>query len=1110
MSDVARQLDLGELEGAADIAGTPFATPSQQFSPASSCATLSTAGPIRFVAGGGQAAGQSQGHCDESDLDSDSMASLQLALVGASSSRWDGAQGSSYRRKRPVMVEALAAACRTRGGYMPAADQWGVLTNLVEPMSGATAWLSGMHGVMAAEIVAANSGTFPSAALSDDFTKAALGHLATNADYLDALRNTLQDALPGVAISMASDYIPSRASGVLVPAPRAAALSPEDEQFASQLRTELKRLQQEYKEISAEQERLQQRRDRAAAECSRIGPLLGPAVANAQTAAATPEQKQTATQMQQQFSAAKQTLDTAKQDLQAISQRCSSNVSSSIAVRQQLQGMTSSSAAASSSAERVKAMLHPALGKLCTAHDCVMLKLFAALDVVYGIASPLQQVKFFELAQGKGVGVPADESVREFAARVKLHGSTLLNGDPGREYSQFFAGLADKQTGEEGKRAIQCDEKGQLTIDEAVKQVELIEFRQLEDLRMRAATGDPQAAAELRRRAAALGKKATKTTPAAAELPKGSKDTKAPATSRAYHPDPDHPQARCKLHRKHWHTNAECFTQQSKGGANVAAMPAMASGYGEMAPVAAAAAAPGFVNATAAMDALACMLAERLQLAGQPWQDPIAAAAAAGPSRAAVPFRSGLPGGIPGATRPRPPNPPSPHGQPCTICGYRPGHGTGFCYFEHPDKAPGWRPSTAVAPGLIAHWQQRRRALGLPHLEPKAAAVANVGLAAPYDPYGSSSSTGGYICLPAIAQWESVRELHYLDDTVQIRTTIDPQTGQVQQMVAAMPRSFVQYPQGQPSNSRRVVQQATGQLPITAGVPGEPGVNGAADIAAPEPNAASNTIGAKRSSAAREQQDAAAADIAADAAAAAEQQPEAKRVRWRRGLELHPNALGSQQRGSAVQAQAPSAEEITSAVVDLQQASNVLCLDTFINRNAATGVSLCLPDGRWQLPMLFASDTGATFGVIMDAYRRDIQLPYKPSVMTLVLADGKRGDVLGITAPVELVFAKGTPHQRSIRYQFLVLPGRCRFYNLLLAKNAMKEVGGYVDPAESAFYYRTGPGQGAPKHALPVRCAVPADLATATDCANTLQHILAVARAYTNYTVAAAGGCCRQ
>lgn len=228
-------------------------------------------------------------------------------------------------------------------------------------------------------------------------------------------------------------------------------------------------------------------------------------------------------------------------------------------------------------------------------------------------------------------------------------------------------------------------------------------------------------------------------------------------------------------------------------------------------------------------------------------------------------------------------------------------------------------------------------------------------------------------------------------------------------------------------------------------------------------------------------------------------------------MEVHPKALGSQQQqASGVPVQAPSAEEITSAVADLQQAANVLCLDTFINRNAATGVSLCLPDGRWQLPMLFASDTGATFGVIMDSYRTDINLGYKPSVMTLVLADGKCGQVLGITDPVELVFAKGTPHQRNIRYQFLVLPGRCRFYNLLLAKNAMKEVGGYVDPAESAFYYRTRPGQGAPKHALPVRCSVPADPSTAADCANALQHILAVARAFTNYTAAAASGCCRQ
>lgn len=151
-----------------------------------------------------------------------------------------------------------------------------------------------------------------------------------------------------------------------------------------------------------------------------------------------------------------------------------------------------------------------------------------------------------------------------------------------------------------------------------------------------------------------------------------------------------------------------------------------------------------------------------------------------------------------------------------------------------------------------------------------------------------------------------------------------------------------------------------------------------------------------------------------------------------------------------------------------------------------------LPDGRWQLPSKVVTDTGATFGVSFEASCKGVGLQYSTCGVSLVLADNSNVRILGITDPVKLVLARGTANERSILYRFLVLPGEGKHYRWLVAKNALLELGAYVDPAESAFCYRTLPAKDSPKHTLPVNCSVSVDQADPADCLHMLQPVVAV------------------
>ena len=79
----------------------------------------------------------------------------------------------------------------------------------------------------------------------------------------------------------------------------------------------------------------------------------------------------------------------------------------------------------------------------------------------------------------------------------------------------------------------------------------------------------------------------------------------------------------------------------------------------------------------------------------------------------------------------------------------------------------------------------------------------------------------------------------------------------------------------------------------------------------------------------------------------------------------------------------------------------------------------------------------------------------------------------GISDPVRLVFAKGTPNERSIWVRFLVVELAAVMFRLIIAKNVLKKIGGYVDPATNRFCYRPDPADLKRIHGIPVRTEVP-------------------------------------
>lgn len=1069
LKDVCIDLDYKLLTDSyleAEFCSTPFLTPLQRFVETPRCSTRHTFPSVVFPSSSNlDYTSPDDYEADYGDTIED-MAGLQLAVVG-SSGRWDGSQGPSYWRRKPQMREAIAGQLRGRGGHMQAADQLCTLENLIEPASGAAVWLTRLIEHLRPEIAAASRDLFPSATLTDELAAVALGHHVTSAEYITALRESLAKALPLAAITLASDYTPSRASGTLVPVSRTTVMVQSETdrvmrdellQMVSVSRADLdscdsavKKQQSKVDALEAQVAEATERLLDAASSSSAArldsngdgdGDGDGSGGVQAAKDATTAEAVGSGpvhALLQQSLTLLEEDLAKAMSRLEELSKQRRSAFATHLQTMQQLKAIEMPVQPRAATVETVKAFLHPEYSRLCTAHDCILLKVFAIMDVVYGISTTLQQVKFSELKQGKGVGVSAEESVSEFSARIAMHVQSSLTMDPDLALVQFFDGLHDSTLASAAKETLERDSTKVMNLHTATELVMLMETRQLQNLKLQATNGNAAAAAELKRRASMGNKKTIKDTKPEPPAPKPTK------AQREYHPDPNHPEGKCRLpgHGKgQGHSNRECY----KGGlVNPAyATPMAANAIVGPVPYNA------YFNADTKPHALMPdpMVAVLQQLAN--------ALSISQKGRTQSPAKTH----------------PTAAGHKCTICGFPSGHPNGFCYYEYPEKSPTWTPTTNAKPELIELWSLRRQQRNLPPLAPRQVPpryqpAANfvyprqqpaAGFSYPTAPHVPLPPPPAYPALPApldpmvnVAQYNNTGGVPTLSavaklDLSQFNRTASAVAG------AVMPRSFLQLPH-----------------PSTSALPHQPY---AADMSAADdaPEGADAVEGVSAGGVGGEHR---------GANRAGYDRGLAKRLRFSDELDMR-NAI-----------QAPSLTEVEAMMAEMEYAQQVPCLDTFINNSAATGISMQLSDGRWQMPSKAITDSGATCGVTFEASCKGVGLAYSECGVTLVLADGSSVRILGMTDAVKLVLARGTPFERTIVYRFLVLPGEGKHYNWLIAKNALLELGAFVDPAESAFFYRVRAGSDSSKHSVPVRCSVDIDQADPADCLHMLQPVVA-------------------
>jgi len=946
------------------------------------------------------------------------MGTLQLSLT--TSNKWSGLEGPEYWRRKPTIEEAIFANIRVKGGVVIAVDQISIIASYVEPQSGAFKWLESMREGLTEDIKNATKGIYPQHTLTPEFKQLALGHHSQDGDYVSRLEDTLKTALPPDAIAKAVLHMPSKTSGALVLLPQAQPkqLTPQQQWLLKEYRAHQNQLRDEYQALQSRAKQLKTAQARYTTYTNRRAEA---------DAIADPQAKQQAIAA---LGAAPSALNPAQAAelngsgsqgfklLQEINE-CEAKVA-------ELENATAT-IVDPRAVEAIPAFEHPTTGRLVTPHDAVILKLFAALDIMYGTADPITQAKFNELEQGKGANVPADESVREFAARIQLHANACTNLQPGAAVTRFFAGLADRDIANEAKRTLQYDKNQAQSLANAADLVQLALYRKLEDLRNRASGGDMKAAEELKKLTSTRGKSSTGT-------PKDEPNKTRPKVLS----NKDHPKSLCTMHPNSYHTNEDCKTQKKlkeKGAAGATVRTMVAA-----------------VEPNS--DTIERLVQQVNQLSFQ-----VAAAMAGGRPGRGLPPLAGS-------------NPSAPAGR-CNFCGFIPGHPNGKCNFDNPAQAPSWIPGDRSAPHLVAHWRKRREEAGLPPLpwpRPRGAVAAPVGLALPAPGYGDQQLPLDHIALPMVATlddgWDTANPILMAatlerepQACVQLRSYLQKPKADQQPAVAANPPvlpSKTLHPSALPPslNPERTTGPSHTQAIVDTPVRAELMLARDSDILerlrlrnAADSHLAVNPSTPHTAGGAR------------------------KRLRFADEANSETNHVEA---ASLAKAPHAGSSQQGTSMPDILGDDVVVCLDTFINRNPAEGVSIRLPDGRLQQPDGVVADSGATFDVADYVCVKDMGLHHRPVNVSLILADASKIPVKGITDPVGVLFGKGTPHQREVLTRLLVVDNTSSLFNILISKRTSRKVGGYVDPAKDTFFYRPDPADVERLHGLPVRTFIPA------------------------------------
>ena len=183
-------------------------------------------------------------------------------------------------------------------------------------------------------------------------------------------------------------------------------------------------------------------------------------------------------------------------------------------------------------------------------------------------------------------------------------------------------------------------------------------------------------------------------------------------------------------------------------------------------------------------------------------------------------------------------------------------------------------------------------------------------------------------------------------------------------------------------------------------------------------------------------------------------------------------------------------------VAEYMAASEAPGMHTFVGNAPEQGVSIETSDGRLLLIPRAVEDTGCVPTIITASFAKQAGIhwrPFAPGQAPRVRdIAGKPADFVGMTTPITLVLASGTPHEVRLEQPqgCLVMGGDSAtdMYDMVVGRRALLSVAGFVHPLTRQFVYSPNlRNNDLRTHTLPVRLGAPgasqpASANAAADC----------------------------
>lgn len=395
----------------------------------------------------------------------------------------------------------------------------------------------------------------------------------------------------------------------------------------------------------------------------------------------------------------------------------------------------------------------------------------------------------------------------------------------------------------------------------------------------------------------------------------------------------------------------------------------------------------------------------------------------------------------------------------CTICGYRGGHGAGNCYYDQPQLAPAsWRPSANASHKAMEAYRKRCAELNKQPLEPypsdtapRTAAGLTQDAETPANPEGEPMS---WLLGCGLLSNEQQKQCPY-----EFMPHVAAHMHDQGELVSAVtrkkePHSYI--PQDNTVPRQQAVHfeapsssSVVPQVSLTITMPAVNTVQVGQQLSQIMATFTPSPSDAQHSPAA------AATKLAVGAA----------------GTPVIPSDEGELDRELDLKAKA-------ALLADLEARCRFPHLHLFTSPSYAEGVSLHFPDGRHTLVPRAAADSGCIPSIITEQYANSIGLTYAnlsaAEQLRVRYIDGtSTARIFARTQPLTVKLAEGTPYEVSLQMPrgFLVVKGEeaHAMYDLVLGRDLLDKVSGYVVPVQQAFfYYPTLQSLDFSTHSLPV------------------------------------------